>query len=152
MRASRAQACSVLACALFVRRRVRRFTLVEVLTVLIVIGIFAGLIAPYAGGILRRTTEPSMQLREANRLVTVMERIQHDYENNPALRGDLAAFRTKILGVPVEYGQYIVVACNFITFDANGNEIAGTATDLLKVALRNDAAFMTMLFPHWPDE
>lgn len=130
----------------------RPFTLVEVVVIMIVAGIMAGLIAPYLTGILRRSSTVPETLRGSCDLVTVMERIAYDYENNPALYGDLEAFRTKVESVPEVYGHYEVVECKFIAYDADGNEIAGTNTDNLKVSIKNDSAILTQVFPYWSTE
>lgn len=125
----------------------RRFTLVELIAGLIVLAIATAIFAPFLQGILQKTVAAPEPVQQANRLLTVMERISDDYDSDPALRADLAAFRSKILQSPSPYGTgFTVLECSYVRFQ-NGQEVAGSADDSLKVVIANSGNLLVGIFP-----
>jgi len=123
------------------------FTLVELIAGLLLIAVLAAIFVPFLDGILHKTVDAQRPVQLENELLTVMERIAHDYDQNPALRTDLTLLRSRILQTPSPYGTgFIVVQCAYIAFQ-NGAETVGTADDNLKVVIANDSALLAGVFP-----
>jgi type II secretory pathway pseudopilin PulG len=125
-------------------------SLVELIVALVLMGLLGALVAPYLRGVLRRTVEPAQQARAATALVQVAERISNDYEKNAALRSNLATLRTQIENSTyraANYGSCDTAVCTYVRLDT-GAEVAGTATDVLKVTLGNKGAVFVLLFPY----
>jgi type II secretory pathway pseudopilin PulG len=122
-------------------------SLVELIVALVLMGLLAALVTPYVMGILRRTTEPVQQARAAAALVQVAERISNDYEKNLSLRSNLVVFRDRIVNQTGNYGSYDGAVGTFVDL-SSGSEVAGTATDVLKVTLSSHGAVFVLLFPY----
>lgn len=125
----------------------RSFTLVELIAGLLVLAVLAAIFVPFLEGTLHKTADVQQPVQLENELLTVMERIADDYDQNLSLRSDLPLFRSRILQAPSPYGTgFTVVECTYITF-VNGVETAGTADDNLKVVIANDGAVLASVFP-----
>lgn len=125
----------------------RRFTLVELIAGLIVMAIAAAIFAPFLQGILQETIAAPEPVQQANRLLTIMERISDDYDRAPTLRADLTLFRSKILQNPSPYGtDFSVLECSYVRF-VNGQEVVGDENDSLKVAIANSGNVLIGIFP-----
>lgn len=130
----------------------RRFTLVELIAGLIVLAIAGAIFAPFLLGVLQQTNRAPQPVQDANRLLTVMERIAQDYEQDESLRGDLNLFRNRILQDPSPYGTgFTVVETGFVRFQ-NGQEVSGTANDNLKVVIANEGNILAAIFPKGDSE
>ena len=128
-------------------QRVRRqLTLVELLAALILISILGAMLTPFLQGILQQTNTAPAQTEAAIDLLTIMERIEDDYESDDALRADLEAFRNRILEDPSPYGtDFSVDTCSFMTF-VDGEEVPGDSNDILKVTISNEGSILVQLF------
>ena len=124
----------------------RPFTLVELIAGLLVIAVLAAIFVPFLEGTLHKAADAQQPVQLEHELMTVMERIADDYDQNPSLRSDLTLLRSRILQTPSPYGTgFTVVECAYITFE-NGVEAAGTAADNLKVVIANDGAMLASVF------
>lgn len=126
-------------------------TLIELIAAVVLMGLLGALVAPYVGGVLRRTAEPVLQARAEAALVQVAERISSDYERDASLAANLALFADRIVNRTVNYGSYDTAVCTYVKIDS-GAEVAGTQTDILKVTLANKGAVLVLLLPYrvWP--
>jgi Tfp pilus assembly protein PilE len=128
-------------------QRIRRpLTLVELIAALILISILGAILAPFLQGILQQTNTGPAQTAAAIDLLTIMERIENDYESDAELRMDLEVFRDRILEDPSPYGtDFSVEACSFITF-VDGEEVASDSSEILKVIISNEGSILAQLF------
>jgi len=124
----------------------RQLTLVELIAALILISVLGAMLTPFLQGILQQTNTAPAQTGAAIDLLTIMERIENDYESDAALRADLEAFRDRILEEPSPYGtDFSVDTCSFITF-VDGEEVPGATNDILKVTISNEGSILVQLF------
>ena len=120
------------------------FTLLEVILTLLVAAIVGGLLLPYLGSALTRSSTPVKRLAADAALQTAADNIIGAFRQEaPSDVGAWNDFRSGIGAVGTEqnsaYGRYRVLFNNYIQFDGDGNETAdvhGTAPeDILKVVI-----------------
>ena len=132
------------------------FTLIEVITALIIGAIFGAIIFQYLGPALRSSAEPLINLGKSEALERALDNMILYFEDRKS-RGtlDMAAFRSSIgsagSDMANQYGKYTVVENRYIDFDSPPTESVdslGTGTDnILKVTIKNDIEqTATMLF------
>lgn len=137
------------------------FTLVEVITALIVAAIFGTIIFQYLDAALIGSVKPLEDLGKSHAVEGSMENLIQYFEDGESGGGGwtppftMASFRSTIGNVndnmDNQFGKYTVVENGYIRFNASLQEIAdapGTAPDdILKVTLKNDLGqTATMLF------
>jgi len=113
-------------------RRSRGFTLIEVLVAIVLSAIAMAAILPMLDQVFLRSHEPRTQLDEGIALQTAMENLVVWHTNGlESLRLHIGAEGGSYLGVyPVQDNHYV-------EFSGGTEAAAGTATNLLKVTLRN---------------
>ncbi len=125
----------------------RRLSLIELIITLVLVSLLGALLVPFLHGILQQTNTASAETEASIDLLTVMERIAHDYDSDAELRADLALFRERILEDPSPYGTgFEVVACDYIRLE-DGTEAPGGPDDILKVVIGNTNSVLIQLFP-----
>ena len=133
------------------------FTLVEVITALIVAAIFGTIIFQYLDAALVGSVKPLEDLGKSHAVEGSMENLIQYFEDGKSWSTPLSmpTFRSTIGNVndnmDNQFGKYTVVENGYIRFNASLQEIAdaqGTAPDdILKVTLKNDLGqTATMLF------
>lgn len=130
------------------RQRVsRHLSLVELIITMVLVSLLGVLLVPFLHGILQKTNTAPAETEASIDLLTIMERIAHDYDSDAELRSNLALLRTRVMADPSPYGTgFEVVECDFIKF-RNGTEARGGASDILKVAISNQNSMLIQLFP-----
>jgi len=129
--------------------RPSRFSLTELIVALVITAILGATLIAYFGSAVLRSADPARRLRETAALMSVAERITADYEDN--YQNDLPSLRAQITQSSPPYGDYELVDSSYVQFDSDGNEQAGTVTDILKVKIRNGIGeSLTLLFPYMP--
>lgn len=123
------------------------FTLVELITTMVVLAIFGAIIFQYMGVALTGSVEPLENLGKSHELERALDNMILYFEDRKS-RGTLimTTFRGTIGNVndsmDNEYGKYTVVQNGYITFNASLQESSdslGTAPDdILKVTIKND--------------
>lgn len=128
---------------------VPRFSLTELIVALVVSAILGAMLIGYFGSALMRSADPAHRLRRTAALMSVAERITNDYEGT--YHSDLESLQTRLGQNPSPYGEYELVASDFIRFDESQDEESGDVTDVLKVKIRNGTGeSLTLLFPYIP--
>ena len=127
-------------------------TLVEILAALIILSILSIVTLRYLGVSLTSSGRAVDQLRDAEAVATVMERITVDYKR--LLESDttpLASLQTAIgsegSSQSNDYGDYDVVINGYIAFDGSGHEVADASLlNALKVKIQVGNRRLVALF------
>lgn len=128
------------------------FSLVEVIIALVASGILAVMIASFLAPSIANNDPAFNTLRNALEVFSVMEQIQTDYENNPAL--DLDGLRIKINNAESDssiYGSFRILYNDFVTCDPAVTTVftgpSGDSMLLVSIAeLQHDGVKTSSLF------
>jgi type II secretory pathway pseudopilin PulG len=131
--------------------RAPRFTLVELIAVLILLSVTGAVFATFIQGLVRSSAAAPLQVQLANDLLATMEKISDDYDNTPSFRTDLSVFKAHLETDPSPYGDtFDLVQCRYVKFVDNQEQVwsEGDPEDrCLKVVIANQASMLAGVFP-----
>jgi prepilin-type N-terminal cleavage/methylation domain-containing protein len=134
------------------------FSLIEIIITLVIGAILGTIMVTYMGAHVTNSTIPLLRVQQSTGLVQVFENITADYNrlNTQDINNSTSiALSTLLTNISngndssnnTFYGIYTIVYNNYISFDANGNEILNSNEDrILKVHLKNGDMALTTLF------
>jgi prepilin-type N-terminal cleavage/methylation domain-containing protein len=129
----------------------RGFTLIELITAFVIIGIIASVYFQIMGVSLFGNVQQVNRLNNSMALYQVMEAMVADYNNLMVTSATpLATFSSRVQSNTGNFGTYTLVQNSYVTYDAGGNESAGSGTgtgaQTLKVKISNGDITLTTLF------
>jgi prepilin-type N-terminal cleavage/methylation domain-containing protein len=132
----------------------RAFTLLEIIVALIAVGVVAGMMVPFLGTAVIRSTETVISAQQHAYLNQVMENITADFKKRSAtevnplenLKNQIGAEGSDVTNTL--YGTYHVVTNHYITFPSGSSvtEMTDSSGNILKVTISYQGYTLTALF------
>ena len=129
------------------------FTLLEVITALIVAGVVAAMMVPFLGSLVMRSADSMVSVQQHAYLNQVMDNITADFKRLSATQSNPLGLLYTNIGnegslANNSYGTYNVITNHYIAF-SSGNpatESASAGSNILKVKISYQGYTLTALF------